>query len=130
MTQARRILVPPAYRPLRDADAVFELLREQAAQMHGSTGGVIEAEVERAPGPGDRLTLKFTLLVPAMDGYRYNLFRVIKGLDDFPVELVHGDQRATLATMPELEAALLELFASAATKATIGKLITLAEAQS
>lgn len=130
MTQARRILVPPAYSPHSDADAVFELLKEQAAQMHGSTSGAIEAEVERVPGPGDRLTLKFTLLVPAMDGYRYNLFRVVKGLDDFPVELAHGDRRTTLSSMPELEAALLELFASATTKSIIGKLITLAEAQS
>ena len=106
-------------------------MKDSAQQMRDTTAGVIEAEVEPLPGPGDdKLTLKFMLRVPALDDYRYNLFRLVKGLDDFPVELSDGgDRRVTLNTMPDLESALRELFAGEATRAIIGKLLALAEAQ-
>jgi hypothetical protein len=62
------------------------ILREQAALLGEKTNGVIEATVDTTVFLGE-FRHSFTLVVPALDDYRYALFSVRHGIDLYPVDV-------------------------------------------
>lgn len=60
------------------------ILREQAALLGAKTHRQIEASVETRASDGI-FYHSFNLVVPALDNYTYQLFRICHGIDLYPV---------------------------------------------
>ena len=128
MNQPRKDLLPPAAmftRP-KHLDPVEALLKDQAALMEERTGGVIRPRVSTT-FEGDRLRLRFTLVVPRLDNYSHQLFWIHKGVDDFPLVVGDGESEQHVASMESLEDRLRELFGRKETVEVIQRLLALAD---
>jgi hypothetical protein len=127
MNQRKDLLPPPSiFPPAARADPVVSLLKDQAELMRARTRGTIAPQVQ-STGDGDKLRITFTLVVPVLDDYRFQLFWLRKGLDDFPLDLHDGSTSRAVTSMDALEAELRDLFGRQETLDVIEKLIALAE---
>ena len=72
--------------PPRDKPPLL-ILREQASLLAQKTGNLVDAEVTTSPEPDGSLALRFTLVAPALSGYRYVLFTAIQSAKLYPVAL-------------------------------------------
>ena len=59
------------------------ILRAQAEALASQTGGILLAEINRREDAPGIITLDFTIVVPALGGYRHRLLRVAHR-EDFP----------------------------------------------
>src|SRR5438067_362556 len=66
--------------------APVTILREQAALLGTKTRYLVEAHVETVKY-GTSFMHKFNLVVPALDGYTYELFKVSHGIEIYPVRV-------------------------------------------
>jgi len=66
------------------------VLREQAALLGRKTNNLVEATVSTGVYRGGFLH-RFNLVVPALDGYTYELFAVTNGIELYPVSLAYGN---------------------------------------
>jgi hypothetical protein len=129
-----RDVVPPAQEieaeegPLSPAS----ILREQAKSWTHRTNQEIVAEVEPARASSDRLAYWFSFVVPALDGYRYRLFRVEHGIDFYPLQIDQSRTGSGLTPVPDEEALYDELqriFASPFTLSVVRQLRSLVAEQ-
>jgi hypothetical protein len=62
------------------------ILREQAALLGEKTQNLVEATVATSVS-GPQFVHRFKLVVPSMNDYTYELFRVAHGIDMYPVTI-------------------------------------------
>src|SRR5262249_58474628 len=62
------------------------ILREQAALLGTKTKNLIEASV-RTSAAGGEFRHSFRLVVPALDGYTYELFQIVHGVSIYPISI-------------------------------------------
>ena len=62
----------------------ISILREQAALLGAKTKNMVKATVEHGR-LADDLDLRFNLVVPALDHYRYQLFHVTQSARGYPL---------------------------------------------
>ena len=110
-----RDVVPPA-REIAGGEGPLSpvtILRAQAERWTERTNGEIVAEVEPARASSDKLAHWFSFVVPALDGYRYRLFRLDHGIELYPLEIRRGraeDAGEVVLNEEELYDALQRLF--------------------
>jgi len=108
-----------------DPDSPLVILQEQAEALALRTHGLLQAEVVLIT-PNDILSFNFVLVAPALDDYRYRLFKVWPDnkLDPYPVTLdvSSADQRKA-ATAAEFREELRRIFFSNATRRAISELL-------
>jgi hypothetical protein len=87
-----RDVVPPVAEidPRDEAPSPAAILRAQAATWTQRTNGEVIAEVEPARASSDRIGHWFSFVVPALDNYRYRLFRVEHGIELYPLRIASG----------------------------------------
>ena len=108
-----------------EPDSPFIILREQAEALAIRTNGRLRAEVETSP-VNDKLALNFVLVAPALDDYRYRLFKVWpeKDIDPYPVTLMlASDDQRPADTPDKFRDVLREIFSSPATRRAIAELL-------
>ncbi len=65
------------------------ILREQAELLKTKTQGKVEAEVQTSViSQGDQIHSVFTLLVPSLEGFRYDLLEVRHGVSFYPLDVL------------------------------------------
>lgn len=70
---------------LEPARTPVVILREQAALLAKKTNGIVEARVSTSVVSA-RLVHRFSLVVPALEDYTYELFYISQGANIYPVE--------------------------------------------
>lgn len=108
-------------------DPVHELMQEQAALLAEKTDGRLEGRVEINSAPGAGLRVRFMIVVPALNGYRYELFYVVqRALEAFPIELWQAERVIECHDVAHFEAALAKVLQSKATQKALTQLRQLA----
>lgn len=100
------------------------ILREQASLLGKKTRHAIEGEVATHTLGSDFVHL-FNLVVPALDNYSYELFRIVHGVSIYPVRVWGSDE-----SLPDEEAFLEWLgrtLSSEKTKGIVGNLLAQAK---
>lgn len=64
------------------------ILREQAAFLKQKTGGLVEAEVTTRVISNEMIHSTFVLVVPGLDGYRYELLEVRHQVSFYPLDIL------------------------------------------
>jgi hypothetical protein len=104
-----------------------DILRKQAKALEEQTDGLLSGSVE-VGSQGEWVTLSFFIVAPRLDDFPYRLFKVRhKVADPFkPLEIIiKSNQIRRASTREEFEKELSEIFASDATRALIGNLLSL-----
>lgn len=100
------------------------ILREQAAKLSAKTSNIIEAEVTANPNyDGESLDVRFTLKVPALNGYEYVLLSIRQPVDLYPVSLSEESYIGEAKDEQEFKRYLEKLFKSDRTVKIISSLI-------
>src|SRR5262245_4360896 len=97
------------------------ILREQAALLGTKTEHLIEAEVTTSI-QDQRFVHGFDIVVPGLDGYRYQLFRISHGPEIYPVDVRF--RTGVLSSEDEFVAWLGEKLSSKETKHLINNLLS------
>ena len=97
------------------------ILREQASLLGTKTENLIEAAVETGISQG-RFQYRFNLVVPALDNYTYQLFRIEHGIDLYPLR-VFDKEILGLNTEDDFVDWLRNRLSSDDTKKIIGNLL-------
>jgi uncharacterized membrane protein YdfJ with MMPL/SSD domain len=61
------------------------ILREQASLLGTKTKNLVEATVDTSVTPNGRFAHRFTLVVPSLSNYKYELFRIEHGVASYPI---------------------------------------------
>ena len=61
------------------------ILREQASLLGTKTKNLVEATVDTSVTPNGRFVHRFTLVVPSLSNYKYELFRIEHGVASYPI---------------------------------------------
>ncbi len=125
-----RDVVPPAGDINLEEESLSPatILRAQAATWTQRTNGEIIAEVEPARVSSDRLGYWFSFVVPALDGYRYRLFRLEHGIDLYPLRIAAGrtpDEATEVDDEEGLYEELQRIFTAPATLSAVRQLRSL-----
>lgn len=99
------------------------LLKEQARLLGQKTGGKLQAELVTFP-VGDSLRHNFEIVVPALGGYRFQLFSVDQTPESFPL---HGHVEASLTSLnteSSFESWLRSVLSSDRTKKILANLLS------
>ena len=102
-----------------------QILREQAADLRQKTGGALTGDVE-AGSSGDRITLDFFIVAPALEDYHYRLFKVRHAINPYdpPLELILSSRQIKPAhSEEEFLTILRQVFESPQTRALVGDLL-------
>lgn len=99
------------------------IMREQAALLGKKTQNLIEAVVKTRTTPFDQFTHSFLLLVPPLDGYQYELFRIEHGVEMYPVTVAAGLQVERLDNEQQFVDWLKRKLSDPETKQLIGNLL-------
>lgn len=105
-----------------DENPPVALLRKQAALLGEKTGHAVEASIETGTRSGEFVHY-FNLIVPALEDYRYELFRVRHGVDFYPLKVFDNAGSQDLATEEEFVNWLKALLSSDRTKKIISSLV-------
>jgi hypothetical protein len=103
-----------------------DVLRRQAEILADMTGGQIRPRVEHAASNPNRVAFWFTLVVPALDEYKYRLFRVEHGLSPYPLELAQDTGvplTTTVTSQDEYYEELRNIFSSTETRGILRTLV-------
>jgi hypothetical protein len=98
----------------------MSILREQAALLGPKTQNMIEAKVHTSVEYGD-FYHTFMLVVPALDNYTYQLFRLRHGIELYP--LVQVPEAKSMKNQEEFERWLREKLTSEETRRIISRLL-------
>lgn len=71
-----------------DLKAPVTILREQAAFLSEATGGLVMAEVKSRVINNEMIHNTFELVVPNLDGYRYELIEVRHRVSFYPLDVL------------------------------------------
>jgi len=63
------------------------ILREQASALGAKTNNLLAADISVRSGDG-RFYITFSIVVPSLDDYTYQLFVVRHGVDLYPVQVI------------------------------------------
>lgn len=97
------------------------ILREQAALLGPKTQNIVEAKVDTITFGTDVFRHSFRLVVPALDGYTYELFSIKHGIMLYPVDVVNDG--TTYRDEHEFTLWLQSTLSSPATKRIIANLV-------
>jgi hypothetical protein len=61
------------------------ILREQASLLGTKTKNLVEATVDTGAGSYGQFVHRFTLVVPSLSSYKYELFRIEHGVASYPI---------------------------------------------
>jgi len=61
------------------------ILREQASLLGTKTKNLVEATVDTSVDPNGQFVHRFTLVVPSLSSYKYELFRIEHGIASYPI---------------------------------------------
>ena len=103
----------------------LSILREQAALLGKKTKGLVEAMVDTDTSGRD-FRHRFKLVVPALDNYAYELFRITNGIDLYPVTAFDAGKQLTLRSEDAFLDWLKEKLSSPETKKITANLLALA----
>ena len=78
-----------------ESSSPLTILRGQAALLGDKTKHVVEARVD-ATAAGGKFVHSFRLVVPALDHYQYELFRVSHAIDLYPVSARWKDEETVI----------------------------------
>jgi hypothetical protein len=110
-----------------DAIAPATILKEQASLLGQRTQNLVEARVsaERSFLVDFPFCYNFALVAPALDNYRYDLFKIQHGLDFYPVKIDFEDSGypRIVGDEEQLMQQLKVIFSSHRTKGIISSLI-------
>ena len=98
------------------------ILREQASLLGTKTKNLVEATVDTSVTPDGQFVHRFTLVVPALSSYKYELFRIEHGVAIYPI---HTSEPPALGLETEQEFTdwLHRKLSSAETKRIIANLL-------
>jgi hypothetical protein len=99
------------------------ILRGQAALLGDKTRHVVEARVDTRATPIREFVHSFRLVVPTLDHYEYELFRISHGIDLYPVLVRWKDERLELESEESFMAWLHSCLSSETTKRIISTLM-------
>ena|SRR5579875_1469428 len=101
----------------------LSILREQAALLGQKTKNLVEGKVETSATPNRSLVHSFTIVVPPLDFYEYELFRVAHNPGSpYPVTVRDGTEQE-LSTEKEFVEWLKSKLSSPQTMKLIGTLL-------
>jgi hypothetical protein len=63
------------------------ILREQASLLGTKTKNLVEATVDTSVSPNGQFIHRFTLVVPSLSSYKYELFRIQHGVVSYPISV-------------------------------------------
>ena len=66
------------------------ILREQATLLGTKTKNLVEATVDTSVDARGRFVHRFTLVVPSLSSYKYELFRIEHGVAIYPITVASG----------------------------------------
>ncbi len=102
MATAQRDLWPPSFDTVAAENTPVAILREQAMLLEQKTNGLVLAEVRTGSDynsgylavSGEKANLplshSFYLIAPALENYRYRLFRVDQAIELYPLLIKDG----------------------------------------
>jgi hypothetical protein len=61
------------------------ILREQASLLGTKTKNLVDATVDTSVTPDGQFVHRFTLVVPSLSSYKYELFRIEHGVASYPI---------------------------------------------
>ena len=98
------------------------ILREQASLLGTKTKNLVEATVDTSVDARGRFVHRFTLVVPSLSSYKYELFRIEHGVAIYPI---HTSEPPALGLETEQEFTdwLHRKLSSAETKRIIANLL-------
>ena len=103
------------------------VLREQATLLAKKTNGIVEAEV-RTSTEGDDFSHRFSIVAPALGGYRYSLFTLEHDVNLYPATMHFQDTEYHIESEDVLIDILRTVFASDKAKRVIYSLIAQSKA--
>ena len=106
--------------------APVTILREQAALLGQKTRQLVVAEVETR-NSGELLVHSFVILAPALDNYRYELFKVYHGVPFYPLTVDTGGAPVKVTTEEAFVELLGKILSSQRTKDVIQSLLAQVE---
>jgi hypothetical protein len=114
----------PAIDEAEEITAPIVLLRKYAAPLWDKSGHLINAEVETRTGSEGSFIHSFNLIVPALDGYTYELFEVRHGIEPYPVWYLDEDrQRSEFADEKQFTDWIKVMLSSERTKRILKTLV-------
>jgi hypothetical protein len=105
----------------------LSILRQQASLLGDKTGHLVEARVD-SRAQYKEFFHSFRLVVPALDDYTYELFRISHTIDLYPISVRWKDERVELETEEAFVDWLSSCLSSEATKRIISTLMAQAAA--
>jgi hypothetical protein len=81
------------------------ILREQASLLGTKTKNLVEATVDTSVSPNGQFIHRFTLVVPSLSSYKYELFRIQHGVVSYPISVT--SEVLAMPTIRELQTAPL-----------------------
>ena len=100
---------------------------EQATLLAKKTNGIVEAEV-RTSTEGDQFSHRFSIVAPALGGYRYLLFTLDHDVNLYPSSMYFQDNEQHVESEDVLIDILRTVFASDEAKRVIHSLIAQSKA--
>jgi hypothetical protein len=98
MATAQIDLWPPSFEAVSEPNPPIDILREQAALLEQKTGGVVLAEVLSGYDSNFivvhrgktslPISHSFYLVAPALENYRYQLFRIDQPIEHYPLFII------------------------------------------
>jgi hypothetical protein len=76
------------------------ILREQASLLGTKTKNLVEATVDTSVDPNGQFVHRFTLVVPSLGSYKYELFRIEHGVAIYPISFASEVPSAQLSREP------------------------------
>lgn len=113
----------PAIEETTDVNAPIVLLRKQANILYEKTNYTLQGEVTTEPGSSGSFVHSFNIVVPALNGYRYELFTITHGIEPYPVWTTENHLRKELASEQEFTAWLKSALSSEKTKRVLTTLL-------
>lgn len=103
------------------------ILKQEAALLGQKTGQLVTAEVV-TQAQQDSFIHSFFLIAPALDNYRYQLFRIQHGVSFYPMTVFLGGARDSVTSESQFLESLRAILSSPTTKNIVQSLIAQAKA--
>lgn len=88
------------------------ILKEEASFLGPKTRQLIKAEIMQSSTTDGRFIANFTLTVPGLNNYRYQLFQVMFPITLYPLQVIWQNRGMTMANQDQFIAQLREIITS------------------
>lgn len=99
------------------------ILREQASLLGPKTNQIVKAEVVSHPAGGAAFIHVFYIVVPTLDNYKYELFRVTHTVTLYPATFASPDQNELASNEDQFRQILRTILGSEGTRRLINALL-------